>query len=420
MGPIFSIEDFVDMLRRRAGLIAKVVFLGALVSLWYAARQPRLYQAAEVIQISQPKIADDLASSTVEGSSARRLQLIQQRLMTRDAVLEIIEKFGLFADLPQLKTAEKVALMRESISIEGVAAAREGFVDDGTISVLTFIAKMPTPEQAQQVAHELSRRTIELSIDSRTELARETLTFLNEQEVSLTDDLNTLEDNLASFRTANNVTSPGDAVFRRSELIPINGGLLDIARELIEIRRAAEYATATERPATAQRMQAGFQEQLDTLEAQRVLLVERKRELEASLEISPEVERELDGFARRQEQLQTSLDAIISRRTEAEVGLRLETTHQSERLTVIEPAVLPEDPITGGRKALAILGTLAGAMLALVLAFIQELRHPVLRSAAQMHRETGLTPVVLIPVLQTEPKNKLSNLWRRARGWRLT
>ena len=416
MGPIFSFEDFVDMLRRRAGLIAKVVLLGALVSLWYAASKPKLYQAAEVIQISQPKIADGLASSTVEGSSARRLQLIQQRLMTRDAVLDIIEKFDLFADLPQLKEIDRVTLMRESVSIEGVAAAREGFVDDGTISVLTFIARMPTAEQAQQVAHELSRRTIELSVSSRTDLARETLSFLNEQEVALTDELNTLEDNIASFRTANNVTSPGDAGFRRAELIPINGGLLDIARELIEIRRAAEYATATERPATAKRMRVGFQEQLDTLEAQRAVLEERKRELEGSLEISPEIERELDAFEPRQEQLQTSLDAIISRRTEAEVGLRLETTHQSERLTVIEPAVIPEDPITGGRKVLAILGTLASVMLALVLAFVQELRHPVLRSVAQMRRETGLTPVVSIPVLQTRSKKRLSDMWRRRAG----
>ena len=391
MGPIYSFEDFVDMLRRRAGLIAMVLLLGVLASLWYAASQPHMYQSAEVIQIGQPKIADDLASSTVEGSSARRLQLIEQRLMTRGTVLEIAEKFGLFSDMPNLKDSELVGLMRESIRIESVAAARDGTSDDGTISVLTFVATMPTAEQAQQVARELSRRTIELSVNSRIELARETLTFFNEQEVALTADLNALEDQIASFRTANNLTSPGDAGFRRAELIPINGALLDIAREQIEIRRAVDHAIATERPATAQRMLVGFQEQLDTLEAQRGLLVERKKELEGSLVVSPEMERQLDAFARHQQQLQTSLNTITARRTEAEVGFRLETTHQAERLTVIEPAALPEFPITIGRKRLAIMGTLASMMAALMLAFVQELRHPVLRSAAQMQRETGLT-----------------------------
>lgn len=418
MGPIYSFEDFVDMLRRRAGLIAMVLLLGVLASLWYAASQPHMYQSAEVIQIGQPKIADDLASSTVEGSSARRLQLIEQRLMTRGTVLEIAEKFGLFSDMPNLKDSELVGLMRESIRIESVAAARDGTSDDGTISVLTFVATMPTAEQAQQVARELSRRTIELSVNSRIELARETLTFFNEQEVALTADLNALEDQIASFRTANNLTSPGDAGFRRAELIPINGALLDIAREQIEIRRAVDHAIATERPATAQRMLVGFQEQLDTLEAQRGLLVERKKELEGSLVVSPEMERQLDAFARHQQQLQTSLNTITARRTEAEVGFRLETTHQAERLTVIEPAALPEFPITIGRKRLAIMGTLASMMAALMLAFVQELRHPVLRSAAQMQRETGLTPVVSIPVLDTRRKKRLSDLWRRDVGSR--
>jgi uncharacterized protein involved in exopolysaccharide biosynthesis len=406
------------MLRRRAGLIAMVLLLGVLASLWYAASQPHMYQSAEVIQIGQPKIADDLASSTVEGSSARRLQLIEQRLMTRGTVLEIAEKFGLFSDMPNLKDSELVGLMRESIRIESVAAARDGTSDDGTISVLTFVATMPTAEQAQQVARELSRRTIELSVNSRIELARETLTFFNEQEVALTADLNALEDQIASFRTANNLTSPGDAGFRRAELIPINGALLDIAREQIEIRRAVDHAIATERPATAQRMLVGFQEQLDTLEAQRGLLVERKKELEGSLVVSPEMERQLDAFARHQQQLQTSLNTITARRTEAEVGFRLETTHQAERLTVIEPAALPEFPITIGRKRLAIMGTLASMMAALMLAFVQELRHPVLRSAAQMQRETGLTPVVSIPVLDTRRKKRLSDLWRRDVGSR--
>ena len=174
------------------------------------------------------------------------------------------------------------------------------------------------------------------------ELPREPPTCLAEKEAALAADPDALEDEIAQYRTANNLTSPADAEFRRAELATINGGLLDIAREQIEVRRAAEHATATERPATAQRMQADFQETLATLNAQRALLVERKNELEASLETSPEVERQLDTFERRQGQLRASLATITARRTEAEVGFRLETGPQSERLTVIEPAAPPD------------------------------------------------------------------------------
>jgi hypothetical protein len=360
-----------------------------------------MYRASEVIQIAQPKIADDLAKSTVEGSSARRLQLIQQRLTTRGTVLEVIEKFGLYSEMPQLKPSELVVLMRESVRIEGVAAAREGFADDGTISVLTITADMPTALQAQQVASEFARRTIELSMNTRIEQARETLNFFVEQEAVLSKDLLALEEEIARFRNSNDLSLPGSVEFRRAEIATINEALLDIAREQIGIRRSADLAQANERPATAARMLKEFEEQLATLEAQAELLRMRKAELEASLQTSPELDRQLGVYERQLERLREELERISARRTEAEVGFRLETASQSERLTVIEPATVPDYPVPGSRKKLAILGTAGSVMMGIFIAFLLELRHPVLRTAAQMQRETGLTPVVSIPVLDT-------------------
>ena len=69
MGPIYSLADFIDMLRRRVGVISFILIVGCFLSVYWALSQPHLYESAEVIQIEQPKIADDLAPSTVEGSS---------------------------------------------------------------------------------------------------------------------------------------------------------------------------------------------------------------------------------------------------------------------------------------------------------------------------------------------------------------
>jgi hypothetical protein len=67
--------------------------------------------------------------------------------------------------------------------------------------------------------------------------------------------------------------------------------------------------------------------------------------------------------------------------------------------------------VTGARKTKALMGAAASALLALLAAFLQELRHPVLRTAAQMERETGLVPVVSIPVMDTRPPRR--GLFRR-------
>lgn len=411
MGPIYSLEDFIDLLRRRAWLIGTVALLGAVLSVFAALQKQHLYRSSEVLQITRPKIADDLASSTVEGSSARRLQLIQQRLMTRSNILEVIDVFGLYADLP-LSPTEQVGLFRESVNIEGIAAAREGYADDGTISVLTITAEMPTAVLAQQIAHELARRTIELSVASRIEKARETLTFFAEQEAALTAEISALDQEMARYRLDHDMALAGTAELRRGEIAAINQSLLDIARDKISIQRAADLAQDNERAATARRMLDEAREQIATLDAQRDLLAARKDELEASLETSPEVERQLGVYQRRLTRLQSELTVITSRRAEAEVGFRLESSGQSENLTVIETATVPDYPFTGSRKKIVAVGAVGSVIAALGLAFLLDLRNPVIRSAAQMKRETGLSPVVSIPVLGDDP-SRAALLFRR-------
>lgn len=400
MGPFQTFDDVKDMLRRRAWLILLVFVLGTFAALQLALSRQHLYRSAEVIQITQPKIADDLARTTVEGSSARRLQQIEQRLMARDSVLEVIRRYGLYQDVGDQSPSNLAFLLRSSVRIEGVAAAREGFSDDGTISILTISAEMPTPVQAQQIAHEFAQRTVELSQKARIEQAQETLTFLARQEGALFQELSTLEAEMADFRKANNVVLSTSAELHASELGTLNEGLLDIAREEIEVQRAAENARLTQRPATAQRMLAEYDQQLAVLAAQRELLQNRKAELEKLLETTPEVQGRIEAYERQIEQIRDQLGVMRGRRTEAEIGFRLESAGQSERLTVLEPATVPDYPFTGSRTKLLIVGTLASLMAGLGLALVLELRDPVLRTAHKMEQRTGLKPVVSIPVVR--------------------
>ncbi len=413
MGPIHSLDDFVDMVRRRIWLILAVIALGCVVSVVYALQTQHMYRSSEVIQVAQPKIADDLAKSTVDGSAAQRLQLIEQRLMTRAVLSEIIDTYGLYADLTALTRTELTDLLRLAVRIEGVAAAGQGS-GGGAVSVLTITAEMPTALQAQQVAHEFAKRTIDLSNETRIEQARETLDFFAARENALSAEILKVEDALAQFRLENDLSLPGSVEFRRAEIATINDGLLNIARERIQIERAADLARRNERKATAERMLADYNEQLATLDAQRDLLESYKAELETSIETSPEIDRQIGAFERQLEQMRNELERIVTARTEAEVGYRLETQNQSERLTVIEPAEVPDYPFTGSRKKLALMGAVASVSVALALAFLMDLRHPVLRTAAQMERELGIKPVVSVPYLDTRPRRR--TLWSRLRG----
>ncbi|QBF31991.1 DUF874 domain-containing protein [Thalassococcus sp. S3] len=415
MGPIYSLDDFLDLVRRRIGLIVFVTLLGCIASLYSAWSQEHRYQSSEVIQIARPQIANELAPSTVAGSSARRLQLIQQQLMTRGTILEVIETYNLFADQPDLTVGEKVVLLREAVRIEGVAAAREGFTDDGTISVLTITAEMGTPEDAQAIASEFAQRTIALSVQSRIDQAQATLAFFLRQEQNLIDDIAALEDEITEFRNSNELYIPGTLELRQTEVATINEAILEIDREKISIQRQLDQVDRNARQSTVDRQVAAFNAQLASLDEQRILLAQKVRELTAAMETSPEIERQLADFDRDLEQLQNQLDVISTRRTEAEVGFRLEQQRQAETLNVIEPAALPDYPITPSRKRSALIGAFASVVVAFVIAFLLDLRKPVIRTAAQMKRETGLLPVVSVPYLDTSRKKRSSFFARRRR-----
>tara|TARA_R110002094_G_scaffold128972_5_gene122902 strand:- start:1476 stop:2786 length:1311 start_codon:yes stop_codon:yes gene_type:complete len=421
MGPIYSLDDFIDLLRRRALLIVTVIGLGCVASVFWALSVPHLYRASEVIQIEQPKIADNLAPSTVDGSAARRLQLIEQQIMARNSLISVIEDLSLFEDMAGQPMSIKTNLLRRSVTITGVAAARQGYSDDGAISVLTITAVMGTAQQARDVAHAFANRTRALSAQKRADQARETMLFFQQQEQNLVNEIAAIERQQALFRQENDLSIDGNMVLVRSELTSLNDALLDLEREIITVQLARDNIDRGARAATVQREEDDLDAELTSLTTQRQLLQNRRAELSVSLDNTPEVERELARYQRRVTQVQSQLDIVATRRSEAEVGFALETDARGERMVTIEEAVVPDYPFTMARKKRAILGAGASTGLALVLAFLLELRRPVIRTARQMERETGLRPVISIPQApKTKERRGLAKLWqdRREAGQR--
>jgi uncharacterized protein involved in exopolysaccharide biosynthesis len=412
MGPIYTWQDFLDMTRRRLPVILLVIILGCIGSLYWAMSYVHLYTSSEVIQIEQPTINDDLARSTVEGSSARRLQLIQQQLMARSSLQQIIEKFDIYANLDALRPSEKVQLLRQSVTINGVAAAREGFSDDGTISVLTITAQMEQPQLARDVAHEFAEQTRNLMATQRREQTAQTLAFFQSQEQVVLENIASLEAELETYRSDNDLSVDGGVEFRLSEVAQLNEAILGLDRDIISAQLARTQIDRTARASTVQRAERDLDIQLQTLTEQRTLLDKRRTALRETIQGSPEIQRSLADFDRRMEQLRTQLEAIATRRNEAQVGFNLEVGAQGERLTTIEEAQVPDYPITMSKKKRSIMGAVASTILAFIIAWLLELRRPVIRSARQMKRETGVMPVVSIPELA--PKYQ-SSKWRALR-----
>ena len=402
MSPLDLIDEILDILRRRWRLITRAMLLCILASAYIALKTPRSFEALEVIQIERPVVSEDTVEGVGAATSARLLQTIEQRLFTRESVLQVAEEQNLFADAPGLSEDDKVALIRGAVSLNAVAAAREGYADDGTISVVRIWAVWSDGETARDLAHIFAAKTLELSASQRLETAQQSLDFFKLQEEKLNGEIAAVEDEREAFRNENILAIAGSIESLRGEISTINTRMFELDQQILTKEGEIDQINKADRTSEVAKLRAqiqteALQDDIGRLETQKAALQANKAELESALALVPVVGRRLSDYDRSLSQLQTELNVVAGRRREAETAYALEAQDHGGRLTVIEAATVPEYPTGRSRKMTVALGLVAGIILGGGLALLLEILHPVIRTSGQMTRRLGLTPVVTIP-----------------------
>lgn len=396
MFPLQTPAEILSWLRRRWLIIVAMMALGLGGGVWAALNSPRVYATSAVIQVTTPVIAteDDRAGIT------RRVQAIEQRLMSRDSLLELARRFDLFQNLSH-QPDEIVGLMRRSIQIEGVAAAEGAMGSVGALSAIIVTAFLEDPTVAPLLANEIASRLVRESTDGRRSQAEQTLTFFGLEVARIEQEMAVLADEIADFQAINAEVMTGALTARRDELRRIEDERLALNREIIQARTELATLDQSSTRTVTQRRITQLNDQIAGRERELALLDSRIAELNELFQRGPDAQRELATMERRMAQLQTQLAGATARRTEAEVSRRVESEQQSERFDLIETATEPDYPISRSRRTVALAGVVGGFGLGLVVALALEWAHPVLRTAARMERELQLRPVISIPMIRS-------------------
>lgn len=411
MGPIQTFGELRAMLRRRAVIIVLVTLVGSALAVLQALNLPREYSASATIRIESPVIDEQTASGA--NSLLRRIQVIEQELMARESALRIIREFDLFADTG-LTDSEKVAQFRGTVDFRQVVAPPERPGERGAVVALVVSAQLDEPDRTVTVVNALADEILEQGERRRRGRSEEVLRFFAQEEARLGDEIEELESEIADFQTANEDVLPGALEARRDEVERLRAAALEVERRLASLRRELAAVEQENLRATAQRRIDTLQDEISNDEEQLELLRTRIAEVESQISRAPDVQRQLRAYERRLEQQQDRFMLISRRRAEAEIGQRLETGGQGERLEILERAVPPDYPSGPSRRNVAGAGGMASLGAALLLAFLLELRNPVIRTAAQMQREVGIRPVVTIPYVESPNERRRRHLWRVA------
>ncbi len=399
MGPIQTIDEFLGLLLRRRLLIAAVTVALSVLVLLYALSRPVIYEAASVIQVETPTIAEGTGTS-VAGASAQRLQTIQQRLTTREALLAMIDRHGLYEGLP-ITNDEKVHLLRMAVRFDPVASvASQSYGAPQQVSALIIYARADGADKAARVANDFAQGVLDASSEGQNSRAREALTFFVEENKRLEGQIGATEAEIADFRNANADALPDLREARRSEIRDIEADLRTIEQALVTLQseKARIGQIRTLRDADLRQI-AALEAQEGLLQSQKSAQEGRRTALVAALTRGPEVEQALAALDRRLAQLQEQFAQSTQRMTDADTAQKLEERQQSERFALLERAVSPDYPVTGGRRKLAMAGAVASLVAGIIAAFVMDLLNPVLRTRTQFERTLGLRPVVVIPDL---------------------
>ncbi|GGF62872.1 Uncharacterized protein involved in exopolysaccharide biosynthesis [Mameliella alba] len=401
MSQFQSIGEVFAALKRRALLILVVTFLGCLASLYYAMGQTKVFEATAVVQIEDAQVPDQLAGAlAATNDAARRVRLIEQRLMARDNLVRIMEKHALFSADPTMTMSERVGRLRDSVRIQQLLGQAQSFAPGGNApSGLMISVQMDDAQKAADVANELMQSVIDQSRDRSASRARDTLDFFVAEETRVGAEIDVLEAEIAEFKRLNAEQLPTGVVDLRSQLGSLRDTDLELDQQILTMQTSSDRTRDEVR-----------ERQIAALQEQKALIAARITQIEAQIEGAPEVERELNRLDREMTRLQEQYGVITRRKAEAELGQLLEDRKATDRFEVLETALVPEYPVSRSRKKLAMMGGVASLIAALGLAFLIETMNPVIRSAAQMERALGIQPVVAIPVVTTRQDRRSGGL----------
>jgi uncharacterized protein involved in exopolysaccharide biosynthesis len=199
-----TLQDYMAILSRRKlpMLITMVaVFLiGVVVALVW----PPTFRSSATILIKEQEVPVDLVRSTVTSYAAERIKVIEQSVLTRSNLTQIIEKYNLYEKERKRKTMEEVLQdMRDDIKLDMIEAnvvdPRSGRSMSATIAfMLSYDGR--SPDSTQRVAGELTSLFLAENLKNRTEKANETYTFLTEESNKLAQQIAEMERSLAEFK----------------------------------------------------------------------------------------------------------------------------------------------------------------------------------------------------------------------------
>jgi uncharacterized protein involved in exopolysaccharide biosynthesis len=234
---IANARFYLRLLLRRLHYMIFFLALGTVIGVSLSRTLPPTFRANALLVVESEQIPNNLAASTVQTEAVEQLQIIQRRILTRGNLLDMADRFDVYARDPRgrLGPDEIVSDMRGRIRINtdgGGGRRRQG--PQATLVSVSFSA--PSSELAAAVTNEVVTLITQEDVRMRTGVSGETLEFFEQEEERLERALRERSLRIVAFQSENQDALPENLEFRRSQLTILQERLLQLDRDARALR----------------------------------------------------------------------------------------------------------------------------------------------------------------------------------------
>lgn len=239
-----SLGYYLEVAKRRVPLMVAVAVVIFIVAAAVAIILPPLYESSATILVESQQIPSDLVKSTVTGYAEERIEVLRQQVMTRDNLLDIVNKYGLYKRPgEEMSPTAMVDKLRDRVSIETVNTSLSGRSKKPNQSTIAFSISYEdeNPETAQQVTQDLVNLFLNKNVTTRTQRAEDTTIFLSDQAKDFDRQVTETEKKIAAYKAQYRDSLPENLGLNRSSLEQAQNALQSAQRNEASLTQQNTY-----------------------------------------------------------------------------------------------------------------------------------------------------------------------------------
>ena len=228
-----TLPDYLSIMRRRAPYLIGAFVVVLLSAIVVALTIPPTYRASGTIMVESQQVPDNIVPTAIQSQLDERINIIKQRVLTRDSLLHIANKHDLFKDSATFLTStDLIERMRDRVGVELITSSGE---PNNRRSVPTIAFTLSFDDKSPVIAHQVTSDLVALFLDwnvkLRTEGATETTTFLAQEVERLKLEVERREVLIAEYKRQNSNALPEQLTLRMTMMARAESDLREVERD---------------------------------------------------------------------------------------------------------------------------------------------------------------------------------------------